>query len=143
MKIYDSLELDILSCLIQKPGLMDKVKLEEKHFIKYKMLWVFLKAIYKKFGDFDLTIMTTVSQNKFKIIDYIILLIDREPAPSKFETYQNLLLELYQEKKRERFLKDKIYKLATELYIGELDLESFETKLKSGYIQADTLFGKE
>lgn len=143
MKIYDSLELDILSCLVQKPELMDKVKLEEKHFIKYRMLWVFLKAIYKKFGDFDLTIMTTVSQNKFKIIDYIVLLIDREPAPSKFETYQNLLLELYQEKKRERFLKDKIYKLATELYVGELDLESFEIKLKSGYIQADTLFGKE
>lgn len=142
MENYRKLELDILSCLLQRPELMEQVKFEDKHIVNYKQLWQFMKSFYNKFKNFDLTLMTSVSQNKYKIIDYIILLIDREPAPSRFNLYQNLLIELYEEKKSERFLKDRIYKLATDLYVGNLTIGEFEIKMKSAYTSAGVLFDK-
>ena len=138
MKKYD-LELSILSCLLQKPELMESVKLKDEHFQKYKKIWVFMKAVYKKFGDFDLTIMTSVSKNKYHIIEYIQMIIDVEPAPSKFETYQKQLIEEYSKDKNEEYIKNRIYELATDLYVGNIKLENFNTNLKMIYRSAELL----
>lgn len=136
---YNDLELTILSCLLQRPKLMKQLKLEDKHFKKYKKIFVFMKAVYQKFGNFDLTLMTTVSKNKYQIMDYIELLIDKEPAPSKFKQYQDLLIELYAQSKKEEYLKERIYELATNIYVGNVELKRFEEKLKMIYKTADLI----
>ena len=74
MNKYNNLELSILSCLLQRSELMEQIKLEDKHFIKQKRLWLFMKSFYKKFGNFDLTLMTTVAKNKYIMMDYIMLI---------------------------------------------------------------------
>lgn len=139
MKNYNDLELTILSCLLQKSELMEEVKLEDKHFKKYHQLWVFMKAVYEKFGDFDISIMATVSKNKFKIMDYIELLIDKEPAPSRFNLYQDLLIELYNQSEKEKYIKERIYELATDLYVGNITNMQFKEKLKLIYQSAELI----
>lgn len=143
MKKYNELELSILSCLLQRPELMKEIKLEDKHFIKYKKLWLYMKSFYEKFGDFDLVLMTSVSKDKYRIIEYIEMLIDLEPAPSNFEKYQDLLIEQYEQKKKEVFLKERIFKLATDLYVGNIDIEKFKNKLRGSFFTADELFGDD
>ena len=63
MQYYYDLEINILSCILQRPQLMEKSILEDKHFIKHKKLWLFMKAVYKKFGTFDFVIMYKIIKN--------------------------------------------------------------------------------
>lgn len=141
MDKYSDLELDILSCLIQRPELMLNLKLEDKHFAKFKRLWLFMKSFYKRFGDFDLVLMVSSSQDRYRMGNYIEMLVDREPAPSNFEKYQNRLLELYAEKKKDLFFKERTYKLATDLYLGNINKQEFKEKLKNAEFTADKLYG--
>lgn len=123
---YYNLELTILSCVLQKPELMKKSILDDKYFIKYKKLWIFMKSIYNKFGTFDCELMVSISNNQYKIMDYIKLLIDKEPVPSNFEKYQKQLIELYNQTKKEKYIIEEIYKIANELYVRNFSLEEFD-----------------
>ena len=142
-KKYNELELSILSCLLQRPELMKEVKLENKYFINYKKLWIFMKSFYEKFEDFDLVLMVSVAKDKYHIIEYIKILVDLEATPSNFKKYQDLLIEQYKQKKKEVFLKERIFKLATDLYVGNIDIEKFKNKLRGSFFTANELFGDD
>ena len=90
----NDLELSILSCLLQKPELMEEVILEDKHFKNNYKLWKFMQSFYKKFHNFDVTLMCSVVDKRYKLIDYIKVLIDLEPNPNLFKEYQEQLLKV-------------------------------------------------
>ena len=63
MNKYNDLEMSILSCLLLKPELlMESLIIEDKHFIKHKKLWVFMKEFYNKFHNFDITLMCSINK---------------------------------------------------------------------------------
>lgn len=143
MEKYYDLEINILSCLLQKPELMEKIILEDKHFVKNQRLWQFMKAFYKKFGTFDIPLMYSVCQDKFKLVMYVEWLVDIIPSPSLFEKYQKQMIELYEQKKKEKWIINKIFELANELYVGNVPLDDFILKLDEIYSDANKLFKDE
>lgn len=137
-----NLECCILSCLLLKPELMEKLKLEDKHF-KNQKLWHFMKAFYKKFKTFDLNLMFDVCTNDWKLVEYVEMLFDYEPVPNNFEKYQQQLLDLYDEQERERWLIERTYNLANELYVRSITFNEFKKKVKELENASNTLFKKE
>jgi hypothetical protein len=140
MNNYVDLEISILSCLLQKPKLMENTILEDKYFIKHKKIWSFMKAFYKKFGNFDLTLMMSISKNKNITIEYICWLIEQEPAPSLFKEYEKQLIDLYNETKKEKWIIEKIYDLSNELYVRNIKVDEFQNKIKEIYENAEKIF---
>lgn len=140
MNKYNDLELSVLSCLLQKPSLMNEVILEDKHFIKNQKIWLFMKAFYKKFGNFDFTLMTSISKDKYRIIEYIIWIIEKEPAISLFNEYQKQLINLFEEKKKEKYIIEKIYELSNDLYVRNISITKFNEKLTEIYKNANIIF---
>lgn len=131
MEKYNDLELAIISCLVQRPELMKKLKIEDKHFQKHQKLWIFLKEFYKKFGTFDFVLMYSVASNKYQMIEYIQRIAELEPAPSLIEKYEDRLIELYEQSEVEKKKKEEIYKLVNKLSINELNLDEFKIKMES------------
>jgi hypothetical protein len=140
MNKYKDLEISILSCLLQKPELMNKMILQDDDFKYHKKLWVFLKQVYKKFGCFDINLMYSVVRNKYKYIQYIIELVDVEVIPDRIELYQKQLLELKNESRKENWIIDKAYELANELYLRNIKLKDYKQKLDTIYSNADEIF---
>ena len=68
MNKYNDLELSILSCLLQKPSLMNEVILEDKHFIKHQKIWLFMKAFYNRYKTFDIQLMYSICKDKWQIV---------------------------------------------------------------------------
>lgn len=140
MNKYNNLELSILSCLILKPELMQEVILDDKYFIKHKKIWIFLKAFYNKFHNFDLTLMYSISKDKYRIVQYIIWLMEQEPDVRLFNEYQKQLIYLYEENKKEKWIIEKIYSLANDLYVRNINSSDFKNKLDDIYRNADEIF---
>jgi hypothetical protein len=140
MNKYNDLELSILSCLLQEPKLMDKVILEDEHFIKHKKIWLFMKSFYKKFGNFDLTLMVNISKNKYRMVEYILWIVEKEPAPSLFEYYQKQLIEEYNQKKQDKWVIEKIYELSNDLLIGNVELKDYKNKVDNIFKNAKEIF---
>lgn len=136
MEKYNDLELSILSCLLQKPKLMENVILEDKHFKKHFKIWSFMKAVYAKFGTFDFTIMMNISKNKFRMIEYIMWLLDKEPSPSMFEEYQKQLIDEFEKSEKDKFIVNKVYALANDLLVGNVSTETFKQKCDEIYENA-------
>ena len=130
MNKYTDLELNVLSCLLIKPELMEKLRLEDKHFIKQQRLWQFMKSFYSKFKTFDSALMISVCQDKFQIIEYIMWLLELNPTPSNFEKYQERLIEMYEEEQQDKIKIQKIYNLSNELYVRKINLDDFKNELK-------------
>ena len=142
MKKYDDLELVILSCLLQKPELMEETILEDKHFVRTQRIWKFMKAFYKKFKNFDFSLMTSVASNKHKIMEYIIVLMDIEPNPNLLKVYEKQLIDLWREKEKDKWLIDKIFALSNDLFVRSISVDYFRDKLEELYNQADEIFEK-
>lgn len=134
------LELSILSILLQKPQLMNKVILEDKHFVKHKKIWLFMKAFYNRYHNFDFAMMTAVSKDKYRMVSYIAWLNEQEGCIPEFENYQKLLIELYEEEKKEKWIREKIYELANDLYVRSITSDEFKNKLDDIYKNADEIF---
>lgn len=143
MNKYNDLELSILSCLLLKPELMEEIVLEDKHFIKQQKLWQFMKAFYKKFGNFDLTLMYSISKDKYRIVQYMMWLLDKEPSPTLFYDYQKQIIALYNETKKEKWVIEKVFELANELYVRNISIKKFDEELQKVYINANKLFDTE
>lgn len=126
MKRYDNLEMRILSCLMIKPELMDKIIVEDKHFKLYKRLWLFMKAFYKKFETFDCELMYSVCKDKYQIINYLQMLMDLEATTKNFNKYQKLLIEQYEENEKDKMIIEKVYEWANELYVRNMSVEHFK-----------------
>lgn len=128
-QLYFDLELNILSCLLQKPELMNDLILEDKHFIKFHKLWVFMKVYYNRFHNFDLVLMTSVAKDKYRIIEYLKMMVEVEPAPSRFKEYQKQLIELYNESEKEKKIIDNLFELANKLYVRDITITEFVEKV--------------
>lgn len=128
-ELYYNLELNIMSCLLQRPELMNKCILEDKHFKKYQRLWKFMKAFYSKYKCFDIVLMVSVTNDRKNLISYLSWLVEMEPAPSRFEMYQQRLIEMYNESIEEKVIITEIYNLTNKLYVGDYDLISFKKEI--------------
>ena len=135
----NNIELQILSCLLLKPELMENNKLEDKYFKHTQRLWRFMKTFYNKFKTFDAALMISVASNQYKMADYIAMLFEYEPAPSNFEKYQDRLIEIYYKNKKEEWIINKIYDLSNELLVGLVKLDDFKEKLENIYKIADNI----
>ena len=67
---------------------------------------------------------------------YIKDVVEKEPLPNKFDMYQDLLLELYNESKEEKYLREKTYSLATDLYMKNITSKEFKERIDSLYTHA-------
>lgn len=143
MNKYNDLELSILSCLLKRPELMKQVKFEDKHFIKHKKIWLFMKAFYQRFKNFDPTLMVSVSNNKYRMIEYIIWIIDKEPAPSLFNQYQEQLIDLYNQKKKDKWIIENLYELANDLYVGNVELKDYKKEVDEIFRKGNEVFKDE
>ncbi len=139
MNKYNDLELSILSCLLQRPELMKDSILEDKYFIKHKKIWLFMKAFYNKFENFDITLMMSVSKNKYRMSEYICWLVEQEPAPSLFKMYEKQLIDLYNENEKDKYIIEKVYDLANELYVRNITTYDFKNKINEIYESANKL----
>ena len=140
---YTDLEISVLSLLLQKPDLMKKTRLENKYFIKHKKIWIFMNEFYKRFGNFDLTLMMAVSKNKYRMVEYIVWLIDQEASPSLFKVYEQQLIDEYNQTKKNKYVIEKVYELANSLYVGNITLTDFNKNLSDLYKNANEIFKKE
>lgn len=136
----DDLELVILSCLLQKPELMEKTILEDKHFVRTQRIWKFMKAFYKKFKNFDIPLMTSVASNKYKIMEYVIVLMDIEPNPNLLEVYEKQLIEFYQEKEKDKWIIDKVFSLSNDLFNRNIKVYDFKDEVEKIYDRAEEIF---
>ena len=143
MNKYNDLEMTILSCLILKPELMKEIKFEDKHIIKHKRLWEFMKSFYKKFGNFDPALMFNMCSDNWKLVMYIERLSELELFPNHFEEYQNRLIEAFEESEKEKFEIEHIYKMANELYCRNITVDEFELSFVEFRKRAKEFYEKE
>ena len=137
---YTDLEISILSCLLRKPELMENTILEDKYFIKHKKIWLFMKTFYNKFKNFDITLMLSISKNKYRMSEYICWLVEQEPTPSLFKQYEKQLIDLYNESKKDEWIINKVYELANDLYVRSITTNEFKRKVVAIYKNADKIF---
>ena len=121
-----NLELNILSCLLQRPELMNDFILSDKHFVKFYRLWMFMKTYYNKYHNFDLVMMASLCKDKYHIIEYLTMIVETEPAPSRFKEYQQQLIKLHEESEKEKRLIEELFELANKLYVRDLSLEKYK-----------------
>ena len=140
MNNQNDLELSILSCLLQKPELMEEVILEDKHFKNSYKLWKFMQSFYKKFHNFDITLMCSVVDKRYKLIDYIKVLVDLEPNPNLFKEYQTQLLNLFLDTEKDKYIIGKVFGLANDLVARNVPTSDFRTMVDEIYENADKLF---
>lgn len=139
----NDIELQILSCLLLKPELMNNNKLEDKYFKHHQKIWRFMKAFYNRFKTFDSALMISVASNQYKMADYIAMLFDYEPAPSNFEKYQQRLIEEYYESQKEKWIIQRIYEASNDLIVRNINVSEFNDKLKNIYEKAESIKWKE
>ena len=142
MKKTKELEANILSCLLQRPELMEKVIVPDEYFKSQNRMWKFMKTFYSKFKNFDLILMTSICKNKFQLIEYIKYLILLEPAPSRFDEYQKQLIELHNEEEKDKWIIDKIYDLSNELYVRKIKLNNYKDEVDKIFKNAEEIFKK-
>jgi hypothetical protein len=140
MNKYEDLEGSIISCIIQRPELIEKINGKENYFIKYKKLILFLQAVYKKFGVFNLDLLFNVCKQEYKLLWHIEWLAQLEPAPSQIDLYIQELEELRTELKKDKWIREKIYSLASELYIKNITIPEFNSKLEQIYKDSEKIF---
>lgn len=133
------LEMNVMSCLLLKPELMEKIILEDKHFVKHQRLWQFMKAFYNKFKTFDVQLMYSVCKDKWHIVNYMVILIDIEVTTHNFNLYQKQLIDLYEERKKDKFIIENVYKLANELYVRNISVEEFKNQTQKIYDDAQKI----
>lgn len=127
------LELNVMSCLLIKPELMENIKLEDKHFQKHQRLWKFMKAFYEKFKTFDVQLMYSVCKDKWHIVHYMQMLVMLEPTYTNFDLYQKQIIEQYEENEKDKILIDVIYELANKLYVRKISTSEFKQKIDEYY----------
>ena len=138
----DDLEFAILSCLLLKPELMEKVILEDKYFKRTQRMWQFMKAFYERFKTFDINLMYSVCKDKWQIVEYISMLLDFEPTASAFDKYQKQLIELYEEQEKDKWIIEKVYGLANQLLVRNISTGDFKSEINKIYYNADEIFRK-
>lgn len=133
MENYYELEKCVLDCILAKPELMEQNELKDEYFIKYKRLWIFMKSFYEQFKCFDLTAVKTICTNKGMFVHYLSSVQDNDCKYIRFKLYQKLLIDLYNQNKQDQAIIETIYKLANDLYVHNINLETFKESLNKIY----------
>ena len=125
--MYGEMEETVLACLLLKPKLVEKLKIDEKYFKKYGYILTFFKNFYAKYHNLDVAIMFSVIKDTSEItlMDAITYLCSIFVLRSHFEEYQNRLIEMYKISKKENWLRGKIYEKVTKLYLSEIGTKKF------------------
>ena len=129
MQEYD-LELNILSCLLQKPEFMNELKLEDKHFVKYQRLWQFMKSFYNKYGTFDIVLMCNICTDRKYIMYYIEQMLRTPALPilDLFNLYQDQIIKKFEQDDIDKFIINEVYKMAGDLLLDNISIEEFESR---------------
>lgn len=127
-KITD-LEKTILSCLLNDSNLMKNEKLTDDLFQDNQKTWQFMKAIYKKYGCFDLSLMYNVVANKYNYMGFIIELLDIECVPSSIDYYINQLLSIRKEEEIETTRINAIFRMSHDLMARNMTSSEFKIKI--------------
>ncbi len=122
----NDIELNVLCLLIIHPELMEKIKLEDKHFMHHKRMWLFMKAFYKRFHTFDSHLMVSVAADKRQVVEYTSMVLYADPIPSHFDLYQDRLIEMYEESEKDKWIIQKVYDLANDLLVRRINVQSFK-----------------
>ena len=77
------------------------------------------------------------------MIEYILWIIEKEPAPSLFEQYQIQLINEYNQLKKDKWITEEIYKLSNDLLIKNIQVEDFRNKVDEIYNNAENIFNNE
>jgi hypothetical protein len=133
---YGELELLILSCIWIEPKILDRTKLENKHFKNNQKIFMFMKSFYKKFGFFDNELMCRKANDRYKYRDYFNVISQLEPTSSNYDKYESLLLELYNEAAEEKWLREKVFQLANDFYLKNINSKEFKERLDNIYTHA-------
>lgn len=120
-----NLEETILSCLLQKPELMENLTVNESHFIYNKAIFIFIKNFYDMYKTLDITLMVSKCANKYKLMERLQILVLLEPIPKNIAFYETELIRSLEEKKEEKENIIKIYNIANKLYLRDIDIEQF------------------
>ena len=137
---YGELELRILSCFWLKPELLETTKLENKHFKNNEKIFVLFKSFYKKFGNLDIPTVCSLVKDRYKFMDYMKIITQLEPVADNFQMYEDLLIELYNESEQEKWLREKTFELANDLYLKNITCEQFKDKFYTLYNKAKEIF---
>lgn len=124
-------EESILSCILQKPELINEMKVTPDDFHQYPRMLKYFINFYKTFGMLDMVLMVNklASKQRKALVGIFDTLIDFEPSTSAFLYYQDGLLQYNKEKAEEIALKkrrDIIRKLIVKFVEDEIDLEEFK-----------------
>ena len=84
--------------------------------------------------------MMSISKNQYRIVEYIIWIIEKEPFPSYFNDYQNELIRLYEQSPKEKWIINKIYEKANDLIVGNIDIKNFRNEIDIIYNNAEKIF---
>lgn len=125
----ENLEITIISCLLNNPKLMESPKLTDDLFTTQQKLWQFMKAVYKKFGCFDLALMYNNVRNKYNYLGMITQLLDVEPVTSNFDYYVDELIRMKNEDETERNRANAIFSLAHDLIQHNITSKEFKEKV--------------
>lgn len=140
MNKYYDLETSILCCFMLKPELMEVTKLEDKHFVKNQRMWQFMKSFYKKFGTFDITLMASVINDKYKLMRYVVDIFNTEPVPNRYEIYEKQLIDLYNEDEKEKWIIKRIQQETDNLWVRNINSQEFLLKINEIINNADEIF---
>ena len=144
MKYKYDLEMSILSCMLQKPKLIEETILEDKHFTRHQRVWKFMKSIYEKYKCFDLVLMYNVCKNKYQLVEYMEWLVEMEVTTANFRKYEQELIKEYEETKKDKYIREKAFELANDLYTRMITAEVFKKRIEEVYSNAEEMFkGKE
>ena len=128
-----NMELNIMCCLLMRPELMEEMEIGDEEFRNYKRLWKFLKAFYNRFRNFDIELMASVCNDKYQIVEYAQMILERQASTTNFKKYQKMLVEFNHKEKLETFFTDKIFEYAFELSVGTINSDEFTDKTNELY----------
>ena len=137
---YGELELRILSCFWLKPELLETTKLENKHFKNNEKIFILFKSFYEKFGNLNIETVCSLVNDRYKFMSYMKIITQLEPVASNFQMYEDLLIELYNESKREKWLREKTFELVNELYLKNITCEQFKEQFGALYIKSKEIY---
>lgn len=99
-----------------------------------------MKAFYNKYHNFDFILMSSVANDKYKLISYITDISNIEPTVLNFNKYQEQLKFLYEESKKDKWIINKVYDATMELITRSKNTKEFKNRINEIYINADEIF---
>lgn len=133
------LELSILSCLILDADLSKKLRVNEIHFKKHRRMFLFMKSFYERFGTYDIQLMYSVCKDKWHIINYLEMLMDVEITTKNFELYQDRLIEQYYTNEKDKWIAEKVFQKASDLFVGKISSLMFKNEIEKIYKDAEEI----